>query len=106
MVKAGYEVILYVLCNDDINININRVQQRVIEGGHDIAVEIIRHRYKMAHTYLKDKLHLFTESYFIDNSTDEAIIKAQIKQGVLKEFDNQNTVWVSNILSLYKRIKR
>jgi predicted ABC-type ATPase len=104
MVQAGYEVILYFLCNDDININ--RVQQRVMEGGHNIPVEIIRHRYKMALAYLKGKLHLFTEIYFIDNSTDEAIIKALIRQGILNEFDNANTLWVNDILSLYKRIKR
>jgi predicted ABC-type ATPase len=106
MVKAGYEVILYFLCNDDININTNRVQQRVMEGGHNIPVEIIRHRYKMTLAYLKGKLHLFTEVYFIDNSTDEAVIKAVIKDGILNEFDNENTIWVNDILSLYKRIKR
>lgn len=105
MVKAGYEIVLYFLCTDDINIHIRRVQQRVIEGGHDIEVEIIKHRYQIALMYLKGKLHIFKEVYLIDNSTDEATIAAQITDEVLIEFSNSNYQWVIDVLSLYKKIK-
>ena len=106
MAKAGYDIVLYFLCTDDINIHIRRVQQRVIEGGHDIAVEIIKHRYQMALTYLKGKLQLFKEVYLIDNSTDEAIIAAQITDEGLIEFSVSRYRWVNEILHLYKRMKR
>ncbi len=106
MAKAGYEIVLYFLCTDDINIHIRRVQQRVIEGGHDIAVEIIKHRYQMALMYLKGKLQLFKEVYLIDNSTDEAIIAAQITDEGLIEFSDGRYRWVNDALSFYKRMKR
>ena len=106
MIKQGYEIVLFFLCTDDINIHIKKVQQRVIEGGHDIPVEIIIHRYKMAKTYLKGKLFLFKEIYFIDNSSDEAIIAAQLNEGRLEEHMKDMPGWVSDILFLFKKIKR
>lgn len=71
--KYGYEAILYFLCTDDINVNINRVRRRVKEGGHDVPDEIVIHRYRAALSYIKTKLRLFKEIFFIDNSSDEAI---------------------------------
>jgi predicted ABC-type ATPase len=53
MIRKGYEVVLFFLCTSIVDVNINRVQRRVVEGGHDIAVPIIQHRYKMGLTYLK-----------------------------------------------------
>ena len=49
--KKGYEVVLFFLCTSDIEININRVQKQVAEGGHNIPVPIIEHRFKMGLTY-------------------------------------------------------
>ncbi|MDB5222585.1 MAG: hypothetical protein JWN83_1252 [Chitinophagaceae bacterium] len=65
MIKYGYEVILFFLCTNDVNININRVQRRIKEGGHDIPAEIIIHRYKMGLVYLRGKLHLFKETFLL-----------------------------------------
>lgn len=106
MAKAGYELILYFFCTDDVNIHIKRVQQRVLEGGHDIPIEIIRHRYAMALTYLKIKLHLFKEIYFIDNSSDGAIIKGVIVDNTLTEYFKVSPAWLSSVLSLHKLLKR
>jgi predicted ABC-type ATPase len=39
--QHDYEVILYFLCTDDINVNINRIHRRVKEGGHDVPAEIV-----------------------------------------------------------------
>lgn len=104
MIKRGYELILFFLCTDDVNINIKRVQRRVKEGGHDIPPEIIIHRYKMALVYLKGKLRLFKEVYFIDNSTDEAIEIANIKQDRLTEFFKESPRWLNEVLFIVKKI--
>jgi predicted ABC-type ATPase len=105
MGKQGFEVILLFMSTDDENININRVQRRVKEGGHDIPVEIILHRYKMGIIYLKGKLHLFSEVYLIDNSTEEAIEVAQIKKGTLTELITPLPQWVEKVLYIFKKMK-
>ena len=105
MIQYGYEIILFFICTNDVNINISRVQRRVKEGGHDIPPETIIHRYKMALIYLKGKLHLFKEAYFIDNSTDEAIEAAHIKEGKLTELLHGNPEWLNQVLFIAKRMK-
>lgn len=106
MIQRGYELILFFLCTDDVNININRVQRRVKVGGHDITPEIIIHRYKMALTYLKGKLHLFKETYFIDNSTDEAIEVGSIKESRLTELATESPKWLNEVLFIARRMKK
>lgn len=101
----GYEVVLYFLCTDDINVNINRVLRRVKEGGHDIPPEIVIHRYKISLTYLKTKLRIFKEIYFIDNSANEAIELGFMKNDELPELFSDSPKWFSEILSIEKRLR-
>lgn len=103
--QHDYEVVLYFLCTDDINVNINRIHRRVKEGGHDIPAEIVVHRYKMALTYLKTKLRLFKEIYFIDNSSDEAIEIGFIKSNTLTEFFSDSPKWFKEVISVEKRLR-
>ena len=35
VIKKGYEIVVYFLGTEDLDININRVKKRVKEGGHD-----------------------------------------------------------------------
>ncbi|MEO8962195.1 MAG: hypothetical protein ABI325_09950 [Ginsengibacter sp.] len=106
MILKGYELILFFLCTDDVNININRVHSRVKEGGHDIPDELILHRYRMALVYLKGKLHLFKEIYFIDNSAEEAIEVGNIKDGKIEECFEQSPKWLSEILLIAKKLRK
>jgi len=105
LIKHGYEVVLYFLCTDDINVNINRILRRVKEGGHDIPPEIVIHRYKMSLTYLKTKLRLFKEIYLIDNSGNEAIELGFIKNDQLIELSFDLPKWFNEILSVERRLR-
>lgn len=84
MIRHGFEVILYFLCTQNLAINIARVQKRVKEGGHDVPVVIIEHRYHNGLLYLKSQLHLFAEVYLIDNSYEEPVEMALLKKGIIK----------------------
>ncbi len=105
MIKHGFEIILFFMCTGDLNVNINRVERRVREGGHNIPVEIIIHRYKIGLTYLKGKLHLFKEVFLIDNATDEAIEVAHVKNGHLTKEFVQFPKWADDLLYIIKRMK-
>jgi predicted ABC-type ATPase len=104
MKKNGYDVVLYFLSTDDVNININRVKFRVAEGGHDVAESIIKNRYALSHSYLKSKLHEFKEVFLIDNSAETASIEVRMLDFKITEQKSILTDWVGNILSIYKRL--
>ncbi len=52
------------------------------ERGHDVADNIIEHRYRMGISYLKTKILLFKEAYLIDNSLPIPKEVAQLKMPV------------------------
>ncbi len=87
MIRKGYDVVLFFLYTSFLEINTLRVKKRVAEGGHDIPVPIIEHRYKMGLTYLKGNLQLFQKAYLIDNSGETALVMAEVNAGslVMKE---------------------
>ena len=103
--KKGYEIILYFLATENKDININRVKQRVAEGGHDIPVPIIEHRFRMSAVYLKSKLKLFSEVYLIDNSTETPREIAVLKNGELSNKNSEDCKWANDILFLTERLR-
>ncbi|HMI67780.1 MAG TPA: hypothetical protein VK517_17180 [Cyclobacteriaceae bacterium] len=106
IIKKGYEVVLFFLCTSHVGINIGRVQKRVAEGGHDIPVPIIEHRFKMGLTYLKGSLHLFSKAYLIDNSGETAIKIAEISNGILATKEVHVPQWVNEVLYIIERMKK
>jgi predicted ABC-type ATPase len=106
LIKSNnYDLVLYFLSTDDVMINIGRVQRRVSEGGHDVAESIIRNRYSLSHSYLKNKLSEFKEIYLIDNSTDTPQIQVKLIDGVIEKNQNLQS-WVKEIISIHELIQR
>lgn len=103
MQNKGYEITLYFMCTDDIDIHKERVKKRVSEGGHDVAEAIIEHRYTASLSYLKTKLTLFKNVFFIDNS-DETKIVAQLQNGTITYLENTGPAWTKNALEIIIRL--
>ncbi|MFN7493163.1 MAG: hypothetical protein ACK5RG_09630 [Cyclobacteriaceae bacterium] len=102
----GYEVILYFLCTEDLEVNYKRVQKRVKEGGHNVAVPIIEHRYKMGLTYLQGKLHIFKKVYLIDSSSDTALVMAELTSGKIDRKEKFVPNWVEKLLYISQRLSQ
>lgn len=66
--KAGYKVYLYFVATDDVEINIDRVRQRVAEGGHGVPQKKIRSRYSASLDNLVPALKHAHRAYIFDNS--------------------------------------
>jgi predicted ABC-type ATPase len=103
--KQGYEIVLYYLSTDDVEINIARVRRRVQEGGHDIPEAIIRHRYSVSHSYLKTKFFMFKQVFLIDNTTDIFKICAILVDGIIIERRQVCPAWVGSSLSMIEKIQ-
>ncbi len=106
LIRHGYEAVIYFMCTGDVNINVSRVQRRVKEGGHNIPVEIILHRYEVGLTYISGKMHLFKEAYLIDNSSDEVVVVAKVWDEKLVFAIHHLPRWADKILYITKRMQK
>lgn len=66
--SKGYHVIAYFVGLSDVNINIERVRQRVLVGGHDIDRNLIINRYQTSIDNLLLCQNYIDELHVIDNS--------------------------------------
>jgi len=68
---AGFRIYLYFVCTEDPLINVERVQNRVREGGHNVPEDRIRGRYARTLEQLEAAFDLSDRAYLFDNSTKE-----------------------------------
>lgn len=67
--SCGYRVYLYWVVTEDAEVNVERVAQRVREGGHDVPPDKIRRRYGDALKLLRPAMEASHRAYLFDNST-------------------------------------
>jgi predicted ABC-type ATPase len=89
--QKGYSICLTFLWLDSKELAIERVKQRVSEGGHDIPTEVIIRRYK---TGLKNFFTLYESIVdfwlFIDNSNTKQELIAERKENAEIDIYNKN----------------
>lgn len=81
--NKGYKAYLYYVCTSDVDLNKERVHQRVAKGGHNVPEAKIRSRYERSLTYLKDMLALCHRTYLFDNSKEMTFIAEVTPDGFL-----------------------
>ena len=91
--KSGYEVTLLYFWLNSQELAIERVKERVIEGGHNIPEQVIRRRYNKG---IKNLIKLFipvVDNWIvIDNSENPFITVAEGQQTDYKIIHNKN-IW-------------
>lgn len=68
---AGYHIRLIYVMTKNPDINVARVQRRVLAGGHDIPEEKIRSRYMRSVGFLPEMILAADEALVYDNSQDD-----------------------------------
>ncbi len=76
--KQGYRTYLYFVSTNSPEINIERVKERVSQGGHDVPEGKIRKRYKRSLDNLLPAMKLAYRTYIFDNSGKQAKLIAQV----------------------------
>jgi predicted ABC-type ATPase len=75
MIRArtlGFEVVLIYIGTEDVNINLSRIKQRVLGGGHDVPENDVRRRYKRSLDHLPVAVRRADHTLLFDNSTESA----------------------------------
>lgn len=76
--EKGYRTYLYFICIDDPEVNVSRVENRVIKGGHNVSPEKISSRYYNTLNNLMPMIENVNKTYLFDNSSEEYRLIAKI----------------------------
>ena len=80
--NSGYRVYLYFVSTEDPEININRVNIRVAQKGHDVLNNIIKDRYYKSLKNLKAAVKESSRAFIFDNSQNHINLIAEITDGI------------------------
>lgn len=69
------------MATEDPTINVERVRQRVANGGHDVSEDKIRSRYQRSLQLLLDAVECADRAYVFDNSGGDRIWVAEATDG-------------------------
>ncbi|MCM3130708.1 zeta toxin family protein [Paenibacillus provencensis] len=98
--ENGFDIVMYYIGLQDVQMHIDRVASRVEQGGHWIAEEDIRYRYGQSLQNLNPALTIADEVIIIDNTHEPKII-AEIQQGKLRDCVSPVPAWSEGVLLKY-----
>lgn len=67
----GFEVVLVYIGTEDVEINLARIKDRVLAGGHDVPESDVRRRYQRSFKSLPIAIERADHTILFDNSTEE-----------------------------------
>jgi predicted ABC-type ATPase len=96
--KQGYKTYLYFVFLNNKELNVERVEQRVKEDGHDVDDEKIKDRYPRSLRNFEGAAKLSNIAYLIDNSK-EFEEKAVLKEGKVISIAPDYPAWLREYYS-------
>lgn len=102
--KSGYKVYLYFIATKDPLINISRVRNRVLNGGHNVPTEKIESRYYRSLEYLSDAVKYSDRAYIFDNSNHTRTWLCEITDGKKIEIKLESIPKWLNTYLIHKKL--
>ncbi|MCB1020161.1 MAG: zeta toxin family protein [Bryobacterales bacterium] len=96
--ERGFRIRLVFVCLSTPELNIERVRERVLQGGHDVPVEDIRRRYSRSLENASVAASLAEEALLVDNSFTPATV-ASVRAGRVIWQANPMPEWAQSILA-------
>jgi len=97
----GYKIVIVYFWVESAELAIDRINQRVNEGGHSVKREIVKRRYKRSvHNFRTDYIKIADEWMLFNNSEDEPVL-------VAKKIDVEVDIYLNNLFDhiMTSRIK-
>lgn len=98
---AGFFIRLFFIATSSPTINASRIANRVMEGGHDVAISKIISRYQKSIINCSLIAPIVDRLYVYDNSVDDAMATLQyrLSNGILvKQYVQEIAEWANRIL--------
>ena len=67
----GFEIVLVYIGTGNVEINLARIRNRVLAGGHNVPEEDVRRRYKRSFENLPKAIQRADNTILFDNSSEE-----------------------------------
>ncbi len=98
----GYFIRLFFICTNSPSINVRRVEQRVLEGGHDVPISKIYARYTKSIINGSLASLIVDRAYFYDNSIDNYSPKLIFRtaDGLIKKQYHEFNGWTANVKTI------
>ncbi len=100
-IRNGFKIYLYFVCTQDPRININRVKNRVLQGGHDVGEDKIESRYYRTLGLLKDAFLLSDRAFVIDTTFTDAQVVVEKNGNNVNVLTDEIPEWVEEYLLKY-----
>lgn len=98
-ITNGYKNYLYFICTESPQINIDRVESRVKQGGHNVSHDAIEKRYYETLSHLREAVKKTYRAFLYDNSLKSSNLILEVFQGKEVTFHTDNVPgWINKYL--------
>lgn len=100
--KKGYKITVFFVATDNPQLNVERVLDRVEQGGHDVPADRIIPRYQRALALAPTALQYATRAVIFDNSSlDGHDAQAELIDGHLELRTEKPSPWVAQLVAKF-----
>ena len=103
--RLGYLVCLTFFSTSDVDICINRVNMRYLQGGHFVRPDIVKMRYENGLKLLRYYKAIPDRLFFNDNTVDKSIRCLEIQKGTIVFQIEELPAWVQFVCTEEDKIK-
>jgi len=93
--NRGFEIMLVYIGTENVEINLARIRNRVLAGGHDVPEEDVRRRYKRSFENLQIAIRRADHAILFDNSTEDGYRLIAILSTTGNQWFEPKPPWVS-----------
>lgn len=101
--QAGYYIRLYYVGLDTLEESLDRIQNRVAHGGHDIPPEVVAHRFERRWHCVADVLPYCDEAVFYDNYNGFTVV-AEYRNGELSLRGDYCPQWIAELKAYLEQV--
>jgi predicted ABC-type ATPase len=92
--NRGFEILLVYIGTADVEINLARIGNRVLAGGHDVPEQDVRRRYRRSFENLPMAIKRADHAILFDNSTENGYRLLAILSPVENQWFEPKPAWV------------
>ena len=93
--NRGFEIVLVYIGTENVEINLARIRNRVLAGGHDVPEEDVRRRYKRSFENLPLAIKRADHAILFDNSTEDGYRLAAILSATGNQWFDPKPPWMT-----------
>lgn len=104
--RLGYSVYLNFFSTSDIDICINRVKMRYLQGGHFVRPDIVKQRYENGLNLLRHYKNIPDRLFFNDNTLYSSVRCMEMQNGTITFSIEELPAWIQSVIAPDEGIKK